>query len=88
LGEGAMPWRRARGPWLDNVVIIAPSPKWIATLPGRKIPDRSDFKRYGQAGQDARVQNWQTVVGESQRLADTFARWVESGEIARVAKPL
>ena len=32
---------------LDNVVLLSPRPEWIATLPNAKLPDRNDFKAYG-----------------------------------------
>lgn len=32
---------------LANVVVLAPSAEWIATLPNGKLPDRNDFKAYG-----------------------------------------
>lgn len=56
---------------LDNVVVLAPSPAWVATLPGGKLPDRTDFKRYAQDLQ-GRVRAWSRVVRESERLADDF----------------
>ncbi len=67
---------------LDNVVVLSPSPEWIATLPNAKLPDRSDFKHYGDdlAG---RIAAWSKAVAESRRLADEFADWLESpGRIA------
>ena len=32
---------------LDKVVLLSPRPEWIATLPNAKLPDRNDFKAYG-----------------------------------------
>lgn len=61
---------------LDNLVVLAPSAEWIATLPEAKLPDRSDFKRYGD-DLAARVRAWSRAVRESQRLADEFAAWLE-----------
>lgn len=62
---------------LANVVLLSPTPQWIATLPGGKLPDRSDFKRYGD-DLAARIAAWTRAVRESERLADAFARWLES----------
>ncbi|NWG73433.1 MAG: phospholipase [Rubrivivax sp.] len=61
---------------LANVVVLAPSAEWIATLPNAKLPDRSDFKAYGDdvAG---RVAAWSRALAESERLADEFAALVE-----------
>lgn len=63
---------------LDNVVLLSPTPAWIATLPNAKLPDRSDFKAYGDdlAG---RVAAWSRAVRESGRLADEFAALAHGG---------
>jgi hypothetical protein len=63
---------------LDKVVLLSPRPEWIATLPNAKLPDRTDFKGYGDdlAG---RVAAWSRALRESQRLADEFAALVGSG---------
>jgi len=60
---------------LDNVLVLAPGADWVATLPHGKLPDRNDFKRYGddEAGRQA---VWRRAVAESQRLADDFGDWV------------
>ncbi len=82
-----MPWRRAarganRG-WLDNVIIAAPSPEFLSTLPRRKLPDRQDFKHYG-LDHDARIRNWQQAIGQGQRLRDDFAAFADNPDIARI----
>ncbi|HEV8312233.1 MAG TPA: phospholipase [Burkholderiaceae bacterium] len=64
---------------LTNVVVLAPSLEWIDTLPGRKLPDRNDFKTYVN-DEAAREAAWTRAVAESQRLADEFAAIVERGE--------
>lgn len=71
---------------LDNVVVISPQPAWIETLPNRKLPDRNDFKHYGD-DVAARVKAWTTAVRESQRLADEFAAWVD-GKLQLDVHPL
>lgn len=60
---------------LDNLVLLAPHPDWVARLPHAKLPDRADFKRYGEdiAG---RQRDWRRALAESQRLADEFAELV------------
>jgi hypothetical protein len=63
---------------LDNVVLLSPTPEWIASLPNAKLPDREDFKRYND-DTPARVAVWSRVVRESERLRDEFARWLERG---------
>jgi hypothetical protein len=68
------------------VVLVAPSPEFIDGLPNRKLPDRGDFKRYG-LDNEARIRDWNRAVGESGRLAEAFARWVERPDPA-VVQPL
>ena len=66
---------------LANVVLLAPSREWIrAALPNGKLPDRGDFKAYGDdvAGRQAA---WSRAVAESQRLADDFATLVRRPSI-------
>jgi hypothetical protein len=70
--------RHRTTPALDRLVVLAPNPVWVATLPGGKLPDRSDFKRYG-ADLKGRQAAWRGAVLEGQRLADEFAALVESG---------
>jgi hypothetical protein len=72
--DKGLPWRAARGEWLGNVVLVAPSREYLATLPFGKLPDRNDFKRF--AGDDAgRMKYWRTAVAESERLADAFLQF-------------
>lgn len=65
-------------PWLDNLIVLAPTPEWTATLPQGRLPDRTDFKSWGDdyAG---RMQVWSRAVAESQRLADELAQWLHGG---------
>jgi hypothetical protein len=85
--DKGLPWRRAaRGPnraWLDNVLIVAPSPEFLRTLPRAKLPDRNDFKHYG-LDHDERIRNWQRAIGEGQRLRDEFAAFVDKPDLSRV----
>jgi hypothetical protein len=71
---------------LDNVVVLAPSAEWVATLPNAKLPDRSDFRRYGE-DHATRRRDWSRAVREGERLADEFAAWV-NGESDIDARPL
>jgi hypothetical protein len=81
--DKAMPWRHARGPWLDNVVLLSPSRAFLATLPNGKLPDRGDFHRY--ALDDAgRMRDWRRTVAECERLAEAFLAFVERPDASRV----
>jgi len=85
--DKALPWRRcARGPnrgWLDNVLIVSPSPEFLKTLPRGKLPDRADFKLHG-LDHDARVRAWNTAMGEGGRLRDELAAFVERPDLSRL----
>jgi hypothetical protein len=81
--DKAMPWRLARGPWLDNVVLVAPSREYLATLPRGRLPSRADFKGY--AGNDAgRMAAWRTAIAESERLGDAFLEFARRPDPARI----
>jgi hypothetical protein len=64
--------------FLDDVIVLAPRPDWIATLPNGKIPDRSDFARFG-TNTDARVRVWNKAVKDSERLREEFEQWLAQG---------
>lgn len=78
--DKSLPWRRARGAALDNMILVSPSPSFVARLPNGKLPDRSDFKRYGQDHQ-ARIRDWTFAIGESERMAEALARWAEKPDL-------
>jgi hypothetical protein len=64
---------------LDNVVLLSPHPAWVHTLPNAKLPDRGDFKAYGD-DLAARTRVWTQALRMSQRLADEFAQIVSTGQ--------
>ena len=67
--------RHAASRRLDNVVVLAPHPDWVATLPGAKLPDRQDFKTW-QRDPAGRVAAWRAAVAAAQQLADEAADWL------------
>ncbi|MES2900118.1 MAG: patatin-like phospholipase family protein [Pseudomonadota bacterium] len=80
--DKSMPWRRARGAMLDNLILVSPSPAFVARLPNGKLPDRSDFKRYGQHHQ-GRIRDWLQALGESERMAEALARWADKPDLGQ-----
>ena len=70
--------RHRATPWLDNVVLLVPQPEWVATLPGAKLPDRGDFRAYGD-DVEGRARAWRRAVAEGARLADEFHEAVSRG---------
>jgi len=83
--DKAMPWRRAGGTLFDNLILVSPSPAFLSRLPNGKLPDRSDFKRYGQ-DHAARIRDWTFCVGESERLAEALQRWTEKPDLSFAAE--
>ncbi|MDR0280424.1 MAG: patatin-like phospholipase family protein [Paucimonas sp.] len=79
--DKALPWRRGDAERLRDVLLLAPSPQYLARLPYGKLPDRSDFKRFmGDAA--ARQRYWHTAMDESRRLGDSFLELVARGTLA------
>jgi hypothetical protein len=81
--DKALPWRRARGDWLDNVVLVAPSREYVAKLPHAKLPNRSDFAKF-QGNDAAREDYWRKAIAESERLAEEFLSFAAKPDPARV----
>ncbi len=76
-------WRHRATHHLDSMVLLAPSPEWVKTLPNGKLPDRTDFTHYGNdlAG---RVKAWNAACSASTQLVDEFAAWLEKPDAARL----
>ncbi|HEX4944428.1 MAG TPA: patatin-like phospholipase family protein [Usitatibacteraceae bacterium] len=81
--DKALPWRRARDEWLDNVVLVSPSREYLAALPSGRLPDRSDFRRF-ESDFEGRVARWRRAIAESARLGDEFLAFAERPDPARV----
>lgn len=82
--DKSLKWRHGATHFLDDVIVLAPRPEWVATLPNQKLPDRTDFARYGR-DLKARVAVWQTAVAESERLRDEFVAWIGAGcDVAQI----
>ena len=81
--DKGLKWRHRSTAFLDNVVLLAPNPEWVKTLPNGKLPDRHDFTHYGNdlAG---RVKAWSTAVAASAQLAEEFAQWLHRPDLSRI----
>lgn len=76
-------WRHRATHYLDTMVLLAPNPDWVKTLPNGKLPDRTDFTRYGN-DLAARVKVWNAACSASTQLAEEFAQWLERPDLGRV----
>jgi len=70
-------YRHALASNFDNVILVTPSASHIKNLPFEKISDRTDFSALDT---NARIGYWQTVLSESERLAEDFSNLVETGK--------
>jgi hypothetical protein len=72
-----LPWRKKprRHPWLEDMLLVAPSPAFLDRLPNRKLPDRKDFYRYRQ-DHAARIRDWEHAIGECERFAEAVMTWL------------
>ena len=81
--DKGLKWRHGATPFLDRMIVLAPDPQWVRTLPNGKLPDRTDFTRYGTDLQ-ARIRAWTAAAQASAQLADEFAQWLERPDPGRV----
>lgn len=84
--DKGLKWRHKATPFLDNMVLLAPDPEWVKKLPNGKLPDRSDFTRYGPDVQ-GRTKAWLAATAASQQLADEFQAWLHQPDV-RFINPL
>jgi hypothetical protein len=83
--DKALKWRHKASPWLDNMVLLAPSPQWVANLPGGKLPDRNDFAGMTYA---QRVKVWTQAVAAAEALSNEWQDWLHRGCPADELRPL
>jgi hypothetical protein len=85
--DKSLPWRKrgptALRPWLDNVLLIAPSQTLLSRLPGGKLPDRRDFQRYGLR-HDQRIQAWRRAMKECQAMVDDLMDFIRRPDPGRL----
>ena len=81
--DKSLRWRHRATHHLDTMVLLAPNPEWVKTLPNGKLPDRTDFTHYGN-NLGGRVAAWNAACSASEQLAAEFSRWLEKPDAARV----
>jgi hypothetical protein len=81
--DKSLTWRHKATHFLDTMVLLAPNPEWVKTLPNGKLPDRTDFTHYGNdlAG---RVKAWNAACSASQQMVDEFSQWLQRPNMAQV----
>lgn len=78
-------WRHRATPALSNMVLLCPNPEWVRTLPGGKLPDRTDFKALLPA---ERMRVWSEAVAQAEQLSEAWQQWLDDGCPADVLQPL
>ena len=78
---------RAASPLTDQMLILAPAPEFVETLPQGRIPDRKDFERFKDRSTQ-RMGVWNRAVNQCRRLGDLFLEGVETGAIRDWVRPL
>lgn len=73
--------RKVNAQYYKNTVMLVPSKQFIARLPFAKIPDRKDFTDLDAA---TRLKYWQTVLSESEVLADEFSKRVATSNTENI----
>lgn len=69
----------------DNVLMLAPSKEFVASLPYAKIPDRKDFETM-QAQQ--RIDYWHEVMKRSEDIANDFLAWLDCANPEQWIQPI
>ncbi|MFQ3236781.1 MAG: hypothetical protein ACI9C4_002355 [Paraglaciecola sp.] len=65
----------------SKTVMLVPSKRFIASLPFGKIPDRDDFTNMPA---QVRIKYWQTVLAQTEQLAEYFQHFVETQDLGRI----
>ncbi|KAF1070020.1 patatin-like phospholipase family protein [Variovorax sp.] len=76
-------WRHKSTGFLDRMVVLAPDPDWVKTLPNGKLPDRKDFIHFQNDAQ-ARIAAWTRATREAERLSDELQEWLARGSAAEI----
>jgi hypothetical protein len=81
--DKSLKWRHKATHHLDNMLLLAPDPDWVKTLPNGKLPDRADFTHYAN-DMAGRVKAWTAAASAGRQLADEFAAWLHQPDMRRV----
>jgi hypothetical protein len=71
-------WRRPRAADLEDVVMLAPSDEFVASLPGGRVPDRNDFLELETRD---RFRHWEAVMDRCRVLADELVDLLDGREL-------
>ena len=75
--DKSLKWRYQNCQANKNMVLICPSSEFIASLPGKKIPDRTDFRTMKE---DHRIKVWEECIRKSKGLAEEMQALIENND--------
>ena len=82
--DKSLPWRRAGVTNFARTLLVAPSPAFLASLPGGRIPDRRDFIHLTEA---ERMRRWQTILDASAALGEELHELIETRRLVDRVTP-
>ena len=80
-----LPWRKPAPEHTDRTILICPSPEFVARLPNKKVPDRTDFTTMSP---ELRRKVWRGVVAACEELADELNEVLEKDQLPARLEPL
>jgi len=78
-------WRKPANEHTNRTILICPSPEFIARLPNKKVPDRTDFVSMSP---ELRRKVWRSVVAACEELAEELNDVLEKGQLPARLEPL
>ncbi|HPS57214.1 MAG TPA: patatin-like phospholipase family protein [Spirochaetota bacterium] len=83
--DKSLVWRKPAKESLADILLIAPSKKFIESLPYRKIPDRSDFAKF-EGNDNERLRYWNEVIQKSSIMGEEFMEAAAGNRIRNIMK--
>jgi hypothetical protein len=82
-----VPWRAPPRAATDNLLLVHPTPEFLALLPERRVPTREDFTRFVDRPAE-RIRRWRAAAAESDRLGEQLLSDIAENRIAQLVRPL
>lgn len=83
--DKSLSWRKPAKESLADILLIAPSKKFIESLPYGKIPDRTDFAKF-HGNDSERLRYWNEVIKKSSIMGEEFMEAAAGNRIKDIMK--
>ena len=80
------PRRRPPSAATRDLLQIYPSTAFVAGLPGGRLPDRDDFKRFVDAPEE-RIRRWRAAAAAAEALGEELLADLEAGRVPDLVEP-